>query len=103
MSAFWQIVLVGVGTYLIRLSGLLLLDRFGGLSPAVERRLKLVVPAVLSALIFDQLFVSDGAIAFRWQWLVGALVAGIVGWKLRRVGTTMAISLIVVWLLQAIG
>ena len=100
----WAIILiVGVGTYLLRLSFFVL---FAGreLSPVAQRALRLVPPAVFSALIASALLVRTeaGGVALDIErWLAGA-VALIVAWATRSVLATIGGGMIALWLLQAL-
>ncbi len=76
MSPLWQIVLAGIGTYLIRVSFIALSGQLGTPSPRTESVLRLIGPAVLAAIVANQLFVADGAFTVKWDWWVAGVVAG---------------------------
>ena len=84
MTVWLTIFLVGLGTYVTRLSFILLFGRRE--IPAVVRRaLRFVPPAVLTAIIFPELLLPDGALDIS----LGneRLLAGIVSyenWNARR-------------------
>ena len=90
MSPALQVLLAGVGTYLIRVSAIALGGRAARPSPATEATLRLIGPAVLAAIVADRLVLVDGAPTLRWSWLVAAAVAAIVAWRWRSAGITMA-------------
>ncbi|MCB0970660.1 MAG: AzlD domain-containing protein [Acidimicrobiales bacterium] len=101
MSPALQVLLAGVGTYLIRVSAIALGGRAARPSPATEATLRLIGPAVLAAIVADRLVLVDGAPTLRWSWLVAAAVAAIVAWRWRSAGITMAAGMVAVWLLTA--
>ncbi|MGB3829787.1 MAG: AzlD domain-containing protein [Ornithinimicrobium sp.] len=101
MSPLWQIILAGVGTYLLRLSFIGLSSRLGAPSPQTEATLRLIAPAVLAAIVANQLFVSDGGWVARWDWWIAGVVAGLVAWRWQSAGLTMLVGMIVVWVLDA--
>lgn len=102
MSPLAQILIAGVGTYLLRLSFIGLSTRLGTPSPRTEATLGLIAPAVLAAIIADQLFVADRALVVQWDWWVAGVVAGLVAWRWRSAGITMVAGLACVWVLDAI-
>ncbi|MGB5951424.1 MAG: AzlD domain-containing protein [Ornithinimicrobium sp.] len=101
MSPLLQILLAGVGTYLLRLSFIAFSSRLGTPSPRTESVLQLIGPAVLAALVANQLFVKDGGWIVQWDWWIGGIVTGLVAWRWRSAGVTMAVGLVVVWVLDA--
>lgn len=102
MSPALQIVLAGVGTYLIRLSAIGLAGRLGAPSANVEATLRLIAPAVLAAIVADRLFLVDGDFDVHWEWWVAAVVAAVVAWKWRSAGITMLGGMATVWLIASI-
>jgi branched-subunit amino acid transport protein len=99
MSPFVQILLAGVGTYLIRVSAIALAGRFGRPSASVEATLRLIAPAVLAAIVADRLFLVDGDATAHWEWWVAGLVAAAVAWRWRAAGATVAAGMVTVWVL----
>ncbi len=85
-------VAAGIGTYLIRVSGLVL---FGGerrLPPRVERSLRLVGPAALAAIVANSLLLDEGSWRAFGAWHLAALVAiGVALWK-RSSGWSMGLG-----------
>ncbi len=102
MTAWLQIVLVGVGTYLIRVSAIAVAGRFPEPSDATRATMRLIGPAVLAAIVADQVLSGDDGLTVRASWLVAALIAGAVAHRWRSPGITMGVGMIVVWLLDAI-
>lgn len=105
METIWlTMAAAGLLTYLTRLSFIALLDRWR-LPPLVQRALRFVPPAVLSAIIFPELFISGGAMNltlsnFR---LLAGLVAALVGWKTRNILLTIASGMAVLYLMQGLN
>ena len=102
MSPLLQIILAGAGTYLLRLSFIGLSARLGTPSARTEATLGLIAPAVLAAIIADQLFVGDDGLVVQWSWWIGGVVAGLVAWRWRSAGITMGAGLVCVWVLDAV-
>jgi branched-subunit amino acid transport protein len=93
---------MGLITYLIRLSLFLLPDRVV-LPPWLLRALRYVPAAVLSAIIFPELFLPNGAldISLGNERLLAGLVAIVIAWRTRNVFVIVAAGMIALWLLQA--
>ena len=104
-TLLWLTVIgMGLITYSIRLSLILLLERIT-IPPLLHRGLKYVPPAVLSAIIFPELFQPQGALLdiswgnFR---LLAGVAAALVAWRTGNVLFTIAAGMGVLWLLSAI-
>ena len=101
MSIWLTIIVAGILTFLIRLSFIAILHRWQ--APDVLRRgLRYVPPAVLSAIIFPELFLHNGALDvsltnFR---MIAGLAAVLVGWRTRNIFLTIAAGMGVLYLLQ---
>ena len=96
------IVAMGIVTYAIRLSLILLLGRFT-VPPLVQRALRFVPPAVLSALIFPELLLPGGTVMSSLgnpRLLAGAL-AGVVAWKSKNALLAITVGMVALWVLQA--
>ncbi len=101
MSPLLQIILAGLGTYALRLSFIGLSSRLGAPSPQTEATLRLIAPAVLAAIVANQLFVSEGVWIVQWDWWIAGVVAGLVAWRWHSAGLTMAAGMVMVWVLDA--
>ncbi len=92
MTTFWIFLGAAIGTYAIRVSGLLL---FGGerrLPERLERSLRLVGPAAMGAIIANALFLDQGEWRAFGAWHLAALVAiGVALWR-RSAGWTMSLG-----------
>ncbi|MEM7287655.1 MAG: AzlD domain-containing protein [Actinomycetota bacterium] len=97
MSPIAQVIIVGVGTFLMRAS---LVTALAGVTiPArVERTLRLVAPAVLAAIVAQSLFLEDGDARAPSSWHVGGAVAALVVWKTKSVGIALTAGLAAHWL-----
>ncbi|WP_062210947.1 AzlD domain-containing protein [Demequina oxidasica] len=82
-------LLAGIGTYLIRLSGIMLLGGERELPEAVTKTLRLIAPAALAAIIANSLLLDGGQWREFGAWQIAALVAvGVALWK-RSMGWTL--------------
>ncbi|WP_062465204.1 AzlD domain-containing protein [Demequina soli] len=90
MRTFLIFLAAAIGTYAIRVSGIVL---FGGprrLPERVERSLRLVGPAALAAIVANSLLLDGGTWRAFGAWHLAALVTiGVALWK-RSSGWTMA-------------
>lgn len=103
MSVGWQFLLAGVGTYLIRLSAIALVGQGVTIPPEVERKLRLIAPSVLAAIIANGLFLDQGRLNPRVSWLGGAAIAVVIVRRYRSAAWAMAAAMVVVWALQQVG
>jgi branched-subunit amino acid transport protein len=103
-GALW-LTLVGMGliTYAIRLSVIMLLGRVT-IPPRVQRALRLVPPAVLSAIIFPELLRPGGAfdVSLGNVRLLAGLIAAVIAWRTRNAVLTIAVGMVALWALQAL-
>jgi branched-subunit amino acid transport protein len=91
MTALWLTLLViGLITYGIRLSFILLFSR-QAIPPRLQKALRFVPPAVLSAIIFPELLMPGGQIdlSFSNVRLLAGLLAILVAWLTRNVLLTL--------------
>jgi len=104
MSQYWPVVLIlGVGTYLIRYSFILIMDKVT-LPDAFHRMLRFIPAAVLSALVVPGVLLHrDGVTTFAdWERVIAALVAVVVAWKTRSILWTIASGMVTLWVLKAV-
>lgn len=101
MNIWLIIVIIGLGTYLIRLSFIGVLGKVG-VPSYVERPLRFVAPAVLAAIALPQLVAPAGSvdIGFGNLRLVAGVVAIMVAWKTRSMGPTIVAGMVTLWLLD---
>lgn len=101
MNPWLIVVLVGIGTYLTRLSFVGILgDR--EIPAFVERPLRLVAPAVIAAIAIPEVVAPDGEvfISFDNLRLLAGVVALGVAWKTRSIGWTIGLGMASLWLLD---
>jgi branched-subunit amino acid transport protein len=100
----WAVILaIGVLTYAIRLSFILLLERVE-ISPVFARALRLVPAAVLSAIIFPEILIRDGKFALSLsndRLLAGAL-AFLVAWRTKNAFLTVIVGMASLYMLQTL-
>jgi len=100
----WLIILIGgLLTFALRLSFIYLLDKFT-FPEWLRNSLRLVPPAVLSAIVFPELLMSDGSlfISLDNNRLLAGLVAIVTAWRTRNTLLTIAVGMIVLLILQSI-
>ena len=103
-TALWLTLLaMGLITYGIRLSMILLLGRFE-ISDGVRRALRLVPPAVLSAIIFPELLRPAGSldISLGNARLLAGIIAAVVAWRTKNALLTISVGMAALWVLQAV-
>lgn len=93
------IVVLGLGTFALRLSGIQLhawLDEF---PPRVERVLAFVPPAILAAIVFPALFPVEGSLVgvFTDPRLLAGGVAAVVAWRTGSMLATIGVGMAVLW------
>ena len=106
-ATIWIVILViGAGTFALRISMMALLGRIERTPPAVARVLRFIRPAVLAALIAPAVVFIDGEAAFFAPFnprLVAGLVATVVAWRTHNVLLTIGSGMGVLWILQAVA
>lgn len=104
MILWLTIISMGLVTFAIRLFPILALDRFP-IPPRLRQALRYVPPAVLSALIFPELFIRDKAldISLSNERLLAGLFAIVLAVISRNVLFTIGAGMLTLWLLQWLG
>jgi branched-subunit amino acid transport protein len=103
MPLWLIIVIIGVLTYSIRLSFILLTDRLV-LPPLAQRALRFVPVAILTAITVPALVLPAGAIdlsPMNARLLAGALAA-VVAWRTRNIALTLVVGMGALWALLAL-
>ena len=101
---YWLIILgMGIVTFGIRLTPIVLLGRVD-IPIGVQRALRFVPPAVLSAIIFPELLQPKGEIdlALSNARLLAGAIAMLAAWRTKNVVLTIAAGMIALWILQAL-
>jgi branched-subunit amino acid transport protein len=101
MMTWLLIIAIGLATYATRLSFITIFGKRE--MPAFALRLLRFVPmAVLSAIIWPQLFIANNTLDLSLdnpRWIAG-LLAVLVAWRTRNVLLTIALGMLTLWLLQ---
>ena len=104
MNLWVLIILGGLATYLMRLSFIALFGRM--VIPGwLQRGLRYVPPAVLSAIVFPELLVRQGKIdlSLNNERLVAGGVAALIAWRTRNALWTILAGMMALYILQALG
>jgi branched-subunit amino acid transport protein len=100
----WVIIIgMGVITYAIRLSMIVMSGQIQ-LSDNVQRALRYVPPAVLSAIILPEMVQPGGTLDLSLgnERLLAGLIAILIAWFTRNMIWTVAVGMIALWILQAL-
>ena len=103
-TPLWLTMLgMGAITYGIRLSFILLWGKIT-LPPALQRSLRFVPPAVLSAIIFPEILRHGGAwnVSPLNPRLLAGIIAALVAWRTRNTMLTILVGMAALWGLQAL-
>lgn len=97
------LAVAGLVTFATRLSFIALLGRVET-PPLLSRALRYVAPAVLSAIVFQELLLERGRLylGFGNARLLAGLLAAAVAWRTRSVLFTIAAGMCALWVLQAL-
>jgi branched-subunit amino acid transport protein len=101
----WMVMFCGgLLTFLTRLSFIALAEKVQFPS-WLQRSLRYVPPAVLSAIIFQEVLISSGELdlSLHNDRLIAGLLAALVGWKTRNTLLTIAVGMASLLILQAIS
>ena len=100
----WLIIIgMGIVTYAIRLSLIVLLGRVE-VPPLVQQALRFVPPAVLSAIVFPELLQPGGTldISFGNARLFAGVLAALVAWRTKNMLLTIGVGMAALWILQTV-
>ena len=91
-------------TFALRISFIVLLGRIE-IPPFLERALRFVPAAVLTAVVIPLLFYANGSLELSLgnERLVAGVVAALICWRTRSVPLTLVGGMAMLWALQAIG
>ncbi|SEH49851.1 Branched-chain amino acid transport protein [Halopenitus malekzadehii] len=101
--AIWAaILLIGVATYLIRLSFIHLFGRIDDVPPALERALRFVPPAVLAGLVAPAVITVGPTLEATIvdERLLAAVLAGAVAWRTEDMFATIGAGMVAFWVLR---
>jgi branched-subunit amino acid transport protein len=101
MELWLILIAIGLITYATRLSFILLFGRIS-LPKFVQQMLRYVPPTVLSAIIFTELLVREGAVDLSLSnaRLLAGLIAALVAWRTHNVLLTIAAGMTVLLVIQ---
>jgi branched-subunit amino acid transport protein len=100
----WAVIaVIGVGTWLIRLSFIALLGRVEVIPPQLLRILRLIPAAVLAAIVAPALTHASGTFDLATDRFVAGVGAALVAWRTRNVLATIIIGMGLLWGLDALG
>ncbi len=105
MSDWLVVVVIGLGTYGLRLSFIGVL----GTRPMplwAQRPLRFVAPAVLAALVVPAVTLQSGVIdvtPLGNPRFLAAVAAALVAWRLKNVAGVILVGMGLLWILQALG
>jgi branched-subunit amino acid transport protein len=104
LTVWLVIISMGVLTYAIRLSVIALVGRVA-IPSLVQRALRFVPPAVLSAIVFPELLQPGGTVDLSLgnERLLAGILAAVVAWRSKNVLLTIAVGMAALWTLQALG
>lgn len=101
-AAIWLVILAAsIGTFAIRLSFIAMFGRLESIPPWLERTLKFVPAAVLTALVAPRLVYLDGALALGPgnERLLAGTVAAVVAWRTESMLWTIVVGMVALWTL----
>ncbi len=99
----WLIMIgLAIGTFLIRVSFILLLGK-REVPPLLAKSLRFIPASILSALVVPQILTRNNGlqISFANPQLLAGIVAGVVAWRTKNVLFTILSGMVVLWILQA--
>jgi branched-subunit amino acid transport protein len=104
MSIWLVLLVVGFITFATRLSFIFLFGRYA-IPPMVQRALRYVPPAALTAIIIPEMLAPGGTvdISFGNLRLIAGLLAIVVAWRSKNIFLTILIGMGALVLLQALG
>ena len=95
-------VAAAIGTYLVRISFVMLFRRLDDVPARVERALELVPAAVLAALVVPAVVAPGDTVNLWSPQLAAGGVATVVAWRTGSMTWTLAVGMGTLWLLLAI-
>jgi branched-subunit amino acid transport protein len=96
-----MLIVIGLITFSFRLSFIALMDRLR-LPLVLQRALRFVPAAALTAIIAPELFIQNGAIFISPMnvRLIAGAIAVVVAWRTKNTLLTIAVGMIALWVLQ---
>jgi len=103
MNPWLVIGIIGIGTYLIRLSFVAAFANTG-VPTWLEAPLRYVAPAVIAAIVLPLLIAPEGTVDLtldNLRWIAG-LIAVVTAIKTRSLALTIVVGMAALWILQAL-
>ena len=102
MNIWLVMIIIGVITFLTRLSFIALQDKLQ-MPAIISRSLKYVPTAVLTAIIVPEILLTSGSldISFGNARLFAGILAGLVAWRTKNVFLTILVGMLALWLVQS--
>ena len=97
MSPLAQILLAGIGTYLIRVSFIAFSRRLQSIPPRVELALSMIPPAVLASIAASGLLLQGDELRGLDEWHIAGLAAALVAWRTKNVALCLSVGMAIVW------
>lgn len=96
------IVVLGAGTFALRISFIQLYTWMDEFPPEIEQALSFIPAAILAALIFPELFALDGSFVgvFLNPHAVAGGTAAVVAWRTASMMATIVVGMGVLWVIQ---
>lgn len=104
MKLWLTMIAIGAATFAIRFSFIYLFGRIE-IPGALRSALRFVPPAVLSAIIFPELFMPGGVLDLPPgnQRLIAGLLSALVAWRTKNVIFTILVGMVALYALQALN
>jgi branched-subunit amino acid transport protein len=105
LTHYWAtIAVLGIGTFLLRLSFIQAMDRCKP-PPVVNRLLRFIPAAVLPAIVAPALFLEGSRLNLSWgnARLMAAALATVIAWRYRNMFLTIVVGMVALWVLEAAG
>ena len=103
MTPLVMFAIAGVGIYLIRISGVVLLAGDRELPLGAAKALRLVAPAAITAVVASAVLLDHGSVRVFSAWHAAALIAiGVALWK-RNIALTIAVGALAFALFKIAG
>lgn len=101
MNVWLMIVCIGILTFALRLSFLVLFGR-GEIPAWLRRALRFVPASVLAAIVAPDLLLQGGVLSLTSPRLIAGIIAAIIAWRTRSAPLTLGVGMVSLWILQTI-
>ncbi len=101
--AIWVVfVIVGAGTFVLRVLFIALADRVAEVPAPLQRALRFIPPAVLAALVAPAVAMDRGSLDLVDPRVGAWLLAAMVAWRTKHVLATILVGMGGLWVLRAV-